>query len=67
MPPKFNRLVITSADIKILLGCSQATAYRKLIFIHQCLGKQKQQLISIKEFCEFYGFDFNEACLKLNS
>ena len=66
MPPKKPRLVITPADVKSLLTCSHATATRKLIFARQVFGKQKHQLISIKEFCNFYGLDFEESIQKIN-
>ena len=66
MPPKKPRLVITPADVKSLLTCSHATATRTIIYDRQVFGKQKHQLKTKKEFCNFYGLDFEESIQKIN-
>ena len=52
---KRNPLVIYPKDIQRITGRSERYAERMLVTIKKKLGKQKHQLVTCQEFCEFAG------------
>lgn len=58
-------LIIRSADVQIIEGVSESTARRRLQHIRAVKGKKSPNPISIKEYCEFNGFDIEEVKLLL--
>ena len=46
---------VQAKDIMKLLGCSMSTAYRKLTKLKKEKGKKSYGVITLDEFCEFYG------------
>ena len=57
---KHNRLVIYPKDIQRITGRSESYARRILSTIKKRLGKQKHQLVTYDEFCEFAGLDVQD-------
>lgn len=52
---KRNRFVIYAQDIQLITGRSERYAQRILRVIRKRLGKEKHQLVTYAEFCEFSG------------
>ena len=63
------RLVIFINDIEKIQGCSTSTASRRLKELKESLAKQDHQEVTIKEYCNYFDFDYKEICqfLKLIS
>jgi hypothetical protein len=59
------RIVIIRKDIERLKGCSRITALRLIKAIKDSMGKSDKQSISIREFCEYEGLDYNEVIEQL--
>ena len=67
--PKFNvmqvqpsRFVIYLSDVMLLHQCSPSTASRKIQSVKDSLGKKQHQLVSIQEYCVFFGLGYVETC-----
>ena len=56
-----GRIVIYAKDIHRITGRSERSAERMLVSIKEKLGKQKHQLVTWQEFCEFAGLDLQEV------
>ena len=52
-----KRFIIYPRDIANFTGKSEWTARRLLIKLRLVLGKNEYELVSVQEFCEFYGVD----------
>jgi len=61
-----SRIVIYNGDIILLNGCSEATASRKMQQCREALGKLPHQPITIREYCNYYGLEYNETINHLN-
>ena len=48
---------MSAKEVMRLLNCSKTTAYRKLTKLKNEKGKKRYAIISLNEFCEFYGID----------
>ncbi len=69
MPTPFKqpvRLVIFITDVMKIYDCSSATASRKIAAAKLHNNKKLWQLVSIKEFCEYFSLDYTETCTFLN-
>ncbi|RTL56249.1 MAG: hypothetical protein EKK37_17400 [Sphingobacteriales bacterium] len=69
MPPpskKPSRLDIYLQDVMIISGCSAATASRKIKQVKDALGKKEVQRVTIKEYCDYYGYDYSDILIQLN-
>ncbi len=47
--------LIYAKDVEVLLSVTKRTAYRKLNRLKRDLNKSKQQYVTGKEFCDYYG------------
>jgi hypothetical protein len=56
-----KRMTILSTDVMLINGKSLSTALRKIDAVRKSLKKQKGAEITIKEFCEHHGYDYNET------
>lgn len=61
---KKHRLIIYPKDIQLITGKCERSAQLFLNHIKSKLGKNKNQFLSIKEFCQFTGLN-DEDVLKL--
>ena len=50
-----NRLCIYTKDIQNITGKKERTARKLLSDLRQKLGKQKNELVSIEDFCSYTG------------
>lgn len=58
---KKQRLVIYASDISLITGKSHRQALRLLKVIHDALGKQKHQPVTIREFAAYMGLEIAEV------
>ncbi len=63
---KTTRLHITLKDICRIHDCSDATASRKIRTIRDALGKAKQHVITVQEYCNYFGLDYETTLKHLN-
>ncbi|MDT8347743.1 MAG: hypothetical protein RQ756_08060 [Flavobacteriaceae bacterium] len=63
---KLGREVIEARDVEVMLDKHKRTAYRVLAKVRKALGKTKDQVITIKEYCEYYGYDYVDIYTKIN-
>lgn len=56
-----KKLEIHSSDIMKLNGKSASTARKQIQDVKKSLKKLKHQKVSIKEYCEYFGFDILEV------
>ena len=61
-----KRITIDPSDIEILIGRDIGTAQKLLRTIKDALGKKKHQRVTIKEFCDYIGFPFEDTCNMIN-
>lgn len=59
--PQPRRIDLFNADVRQISGCSENTASRKIKQCKEALGKQEHQPITIREFCDYYGYDYTEV------
>ncbi|MBL7743143.1 MAG: hypothetical protein JNN00_06660 [Chitinophagaceae bacterium] len=52
-----TRIVIYPKDVENITGRSSRTARSIIDRIRKALGKSKQQFVTVKEFCFFYGLE----------
>jgi len=61
MENKLERVVIYPKDIIHITGRSKSYAYKMLNTIKKKYGKQTNELVSLTEFCEYTGLNFQEV------
>lgn len=57
----FTRIKITAKDISIITGYNIKYCYRIHQTIRDALGKKKHSHLTIKEFCEYFGYPILEV------
>jgi hypothetical protein len=60
-------LIIHNKDVQKILNCAPATATRKIDLLRCALKKKHHQLVTIKEFCNYYDLPFKEVTERLKS
>jgi hypothetical protein len=60
-----RRSIITRKDIEIIKGCSRKTALKLLNTLRDVLNKQPHQIISIREYCQYEGLNYDEVITDL--
>lgn len=61
-----NRISIDPSDVAILIGRDISTAQRLMRTIKDSLEKKKHQRVTIKEFCDYMGFPFDDTFNMIN-
>ncbi|WP_396167566.1 hypothetical protein [Flavobacterium sp.] len=56
-----NRIVIYTADIMVLTDKSESYARKEIQNLKKVLNKEKHQKVTIKEYCQYYGFNIDEV------
>ena len=56
-----TRIVIYPSDIIILTEKSESYARKEIQSLKTALKKQQHQKVTIKEYCQYYGFDMAEV------
>ena len=63
---KMNRIVIYTADIMKLTDKSESYARKEIQNLKKVLQKEKHQKVTIKEYCQYYGFNIEEVLAVLS-
>ena len=61
-----NRIFITVKDLCILTGKTYLSCWREIQTLKDCLGKKKEQKITIEEYSKYEGISINEIRKALN-
>ena len=61
-----NRIVIYTADIMKLTDKSESYARKEIQNLKKVLQKEKHQKVTIKEYCQYYGFNIEEVLAVLS-
>ena len=56
-----DRIVIYTADIMHLTDKSESYARKEIQTLKKFLNKEKHQKVTIKEYCQYYGFNLEEV------
>ncbi|MDX1774832.1 hypothetical protein [Oceanihabitans sediminis] len=62
-----KRICIYPSDVVYLLGKSQNASQTLLRTIKDAFEKEKHQVVTIKEFCDYMGLPFEEVFNMINS
>jgi hypothetical protein len=61
-----DRIVIYVSDIMQLTDKSESYARKEIQKLKKELNKEKHQKVTIKEYCQYYGFDIDEVLAVLS-
>ncbi len=61
-----SRLIIYATDVQKIHSCSDSTATRKMQQVRAALGKQPHHVVTIMEYCDYWGLDYFTTCTFLN-
>lgn len=60
-------LIIHNKDVQKILQCNPATATRKIKLLRDAFRKKTHQLVTVKEFCNYYDLPLKEVMELLKS
>jgi hypothetical protein len=66
MKIKYYKPTITTLEAATLLDVSQRTARRKLELLRASYQKSRNQVITIEEFCDYFGVPYKTAFCCIN-
>lgn len=61
-----RRIVIYTADIMQLTDKSESYARKEIQILKKALQKEKHQKVTIREYCQYYGFNIDEVLAVLS-
>lgn len=61
-----RRIVIYTADIMQLTDKSESYARKEIQTLKKALQKEKHQKVTIREYCQYYGFNIDEVLAVLS-
>ncbi|NJM80404.1 MAG: hypothetical protein HC854_13760 [Flavobacterium sp.] len=56
-----NRICIYPKDIQIITGKSERQSRNIIVNIKRKLNKEKHQVVTFQEFCEYMGIEINDV------
>jgi hypothetical protein len=56
-----DRIVMYPSDVIILTDKSESYARKEIQKLKKALNKEKHQKVTIKEYCQYYGFNLEEV------
>lgn len=62
---KMKKVIITTGDIQNVIGIGERQARNIISKMRDYYNKEKHQLITVKEFCDYYGVKYDDICCKL--
>ena len=62
-----KQLCLYPKEVAIIIGKSQTTAQTLVRTIKDAHGKAKHQALTIREFCEYMGFPYDEILNMINN
>jgi hypothetical protein len=60
-----KKVIITTGDIQNVIGIGERQARNIICKIRDYYNKERHQLITVKEFCDYYGVKYDDICSKL--
>lgn len=60
-----KKVIITTGDVQNVIGIGDRQARNIIGKIREYYKKEKHQLITVQEFCEYYGVKYDDICSKL--
>jgi len=61
-----KKIEIDTSDVMKLNGKSASTARKQIQEVKKSLKREKYQKITIKEYCEYYGFNIDDVLSALS-
>lgn len=61
-----DRIIIYTSDIRLLTDKSESYARKEIQNLKRVLNKEKHQKVTIKEYCQYYGFNIDEVLAVLS-
>ena len=56
-----SRLVIETKDVQVITGKNEKTCRNMIQLCKDAMGKARHQLVTIKEFCSYFGLNYSEV------
>ena len=63
--PRMKKVIITSADVQNGIGIGERQARNIIAKIRARLNKEKHQIITVQEFCDYYGVKYDDISPRL--
>jgi len=65
MTKAMKKVIITTGDVQNVVGIGERQARNVIAKIREYYDKERHQLITVKEFCDYYGVQYEDICSKL--
>lgn len=65
MTKAMKKVIITTGDVQNVVGIGERQARNIIAKIRDYYDKERHQLITVKEFCDYYGVQYEDICSKL--
>ena len=60
-----RKLIIRNGDIQIILEVSERQARNKMFQIREYFKKEKHQVITVNEFCDYVGLQYEDVISRI--
>jgi hypothetical protein len=60
-----HRIILYCKDLEIITGKGKKCCWKMMQTIKDALGKQKHQNLTIKEYCDYEGINYDEVVKSL--
>jgi hypothetical protein len=60
-----RKLIIRNGDIQIILEVSERQARNKMFQIREYFKKEKHQVITVNEFCDYIGLQYEDVISRI--
>ena len=60
-----RKLIIRNGDVQIVLEVSERQARNKMLKIREFFKKEKHQVITVNEFCDYIGLKYEDVILRI--
>ena len=60
-----KKVIITAGDIQSIIGIGDRQARNIITKMREHYKKEKHHLITVQEFCHYYGLKYDDICSKL--
>ncbi|MBF2707740.1 hypothetical protein [Flavobacterium soyangense] len=60
-----KKVIITTGDIQNVIGIGERQARNIISKMRDYYSKERHQLITVKEFCDYYGIKYDDIYTKL--
>lgn len=60
-----RKLIIRNGDIQRILEVTERQARNKMLKIREYFNKEKHQVITVNEFCDYIGLKYEDVILRI--